>query len=160
MLEQITVLLALTAGLFDDLPLELTADIERALRAATAQLAADAREHCLQSAPLSDADQDVYKRQAEREADRRRSNAVIAGGRAIDSQDALPVLASDAGAALGYVRKDQDARRLLGEVPVRRVQIEEVVQRPISAGIQLRLAMGGGSGAGDQREYRKAGCGR
>jgi F-type H+-transporting ATPase subunit alpha len=63
-LEQITVLLALTAGLFDDLPLELTADIERALRAATAQLAADAREHCLQSAPLSDADHSAILRVA------------------------------------------------------------------------------------------------
>jgi F-type H+-transporting ATPase subunit alpha len=55
-LEQITVLLALTAGLFDDLPLELTADIERALRAATAQIPSDVRQRCLQSVKLSDAD--------------------------------------------------------------------------------------------------------
>jgi F-type H+-transporting ATPase subunit alpha len=58
-LEQITVLLALTAGLFDALPLELTADIERALRAATLQIPGAARERCLQSAKLSDADHDA-----------------------------------------------------------------------------------------------------
>jgi len=55
-LEQITVLLALTAGLFDELPLERTADIERALRAATAQIPADASQRCLQNVKLSDAD--------------------------------------------------------------------------------------------------------
>jgi F-type H+/Na+-transporting ATPase subunit alpha len=52
-LEQITVLMALTAGLFDALPLELTADIEHALRAATVQIPQAARERCLQSAKLS-----------------------------------------------------------------------------------------------------------
>jgi F-type H+-transporting ATPase subunit alpha len=55
-LEQITVLLALTAGLFDDLPLERTAEIELALRAATAQIPAELRQRCLQSLTLSDAD--------------------------------------------------------------------------------------------------------
>src|ERR1700722_5217337 len=55
-LEQITVLLALTAGLFDELPLELSADIERALLTATAQVPADARQRCLQNVKLSDAD--------------------------------------------------------------------------------------------------------
>jgi F-type H+-transporting ATPase subunit alpha len=55
-LEQITVLLALTAGLFDALPLEAMADSERALRAAAMQIPAATRERCLQSAKLSDAD--------------------------------------------------------------------------------------------------------
>jgi F-type H+-transporting ATPase subunit alpha len=58
-LEQITVLLALTAGLFDDLPLERTAEIELALRAATAQIPAELRQRCLQSLTLSDADRGV-----------------------------------------------------------------------------------------------------
>jgi F-type H+/Na+-transporting ATPase subunit alpha len=55
-LEQITVLLALTAGLFDAHPLELTSAIERALRAAAAQIPADAQQRCLQNAKLSGAD--------------------------------------------------------------------------------------------------------
>jgi F-type H+-transporting ATPase subunit alpha len=54
--EQIAVLLALTAGLFDDVPLERTADAERALGEATAQIPSDVRTRCLKNSPLSDAD--------------------------------------------------------------------------------------------------------
>ncbi len=55
-LEQITLMLALTVGLFDGLPLERTADVERALCAAAAQIPADVRRRCLQSVKLSDDD--------------------------------------------------------------------------------------------------------
>ena len=55
-LEQIVVLLALTAGLFDSQPVELAADIERALCAATRQMPADVRHRCFKSEKLSDED--------------------------------------------------------------------------------------------------------
>ena len=41
LLEQIVVLLALTAGLFDRVPLEKVTDAEQALRQATAEIPAD-----------------------------------------------------------------------------------------------------------------------
>ena len=55
-LEQITVLLALTAGLLDDLPLERVADAERALCASTGNIAAEICQRCLGGAPLSELD--------------------------------------------------------------------------------------------------------
>jgi F-type H+-transporting ATPase subunit alpha len=55
-LEQIVVLLALTVGLFDSQPVELAADIERALCAATRQMPADVRHRCFKSEKLSDED--------------------------------------------------------------------------------------------------------
>jgi F-type H+-transporting ATPase subunit alpha len=55
-LEQITLFLALTAGLIDDLPLELMVDIERALCACTARIPDHTRQSCLQGVKLSDAD--------------------------------------------------------------------------------------------------------
>jgi F-type H+/Na+-transporting ATPase subunit alpha len=55
-LEQITVLLALTAGLLDDLPLERVADVERALCASTPLIAAEICKRCLGGAQLSELD--------------------------------------------------------------------------------------------------------
>jgi len=72
-------------------------------------------------------------------------------------QYALAVFAGDAGAALGDMRKDQYARGLFCEIPVRRVKRKESVQRPVGAGIELRLAVGERRGARDQRENGDAG---
>jgi F-type H+-transporting ATPase subunit alpha len=55
-LEQITLFLALSAGLVDDLPLGVMVDIERALCACTAQIPDATRQCCLKSVKLSDAD--------------------------------------------------------------------------------------------------------
>ena len=56
MIEQIIVLLALTAGLFDPVPLEKTSDAELALRKAAAEIPADVGERLISSDKLSDAD--------------------------------------------------------------------------------------------------------
>jgi F-type H+/Na+-transporting ATPase subunit alpha len=56
MLEQISVLLALTAGLFDTVPLERVAEAERALRAAAAALAPDVAGRLVSTDKLGDAD--------------------------------------------------------------------------------------------------------
>jgi F-type H+-transporting ATPase subunit alpha len=58
-LEQITILLSLTAGLFDDMPLERITEAQRVLCEATAQIPAELRQRCLESAKLSDADRDA-----------------------------------------------------------------------------------------------------
>jgi F-type H+/Na+-transporting ATPase subunit alpha len=55
-LEQITVLLALTAGLLDDLPLERIADAERALCASTGNIAPEICQRCLGGVQLSELD--------------------------------------------------------------------------------------------------------
>ena len=54
--EQITVLLGLTAALFDAIPLEQIVVEERALGAASARIPAEVRARCLKSDVLSDAD--------------------------------------------------------------------------------------------------------
>jgi F-type H+-transporting ATPase subunit alpha len=56
MIEQIIVLLALTAGLFDPVPLENASDAELALRKAAAEIPADVGERLISSDKLSDAD--------------------------------------------------------------------------------------------------------
>jgi len=56
MLEQIAVLLALTAGLFDTVPLEKAADAERALRGAAAAIAPDLAGRLTSTDKLGDAD--------------------------------------------------------------------------------------------------------
>ena len=56
MIEQIIVLLALTAGLFDPVPLEKASDAELALRKAAAEIPADVGERLISSDKLSDAD--------------------------------------------------------------------------------------------------------
>jgi len=56
MLEQIAVLLALTAGLFDAVPLEKAADAERALRGAAAGIAPDLAGRLTSADKLGDAD--------------------------------------------------------------------------------------------------------
>ena len=56
MKEQIIVLLALTAGLFDPVPLEKASDAELALRKAAAEIPADVGERLISSDKLSDAD--------------------------------------------------------------------------------------------------------
>jgi F-type H+/Na+-transporting ATPase subunit alpha len=55
-LEQITVLQALTTGLLDTVALEQIADVERALREAAARIPSAVRERCLANSKLSDAD--------------------------------------------------------------------------------------------------------
>jgi F-type H+/Na+-transporting ATPase subunit alpha len=59
MLEQIAVLLALTAGLFDPVPLEKVADAERALREAAATLAPDVAGRLVSTEKLGDADREA-----------------------------------------------------------------------------------------------------
>jgi F-type H+-transporting ATPase subunit alpha len=56
MIEQITVLLALTANLFDPLPLEKVEDAELALRKATADIPADVAGRLTSADKLSDGD--------------------------------------------------------------------------------------------------------
>jgi F-type H+-transporting ATPase subunit alpha len=56
MIEQIIVLLALTAGLFDPVPLEKASDAELALRKAAAEIPADVGERLISSDKLIDAD--------------------------------------------------------------------------------------------------------
>src|SRR6202050_4224939 len=56
MLEQVAVLLALTAGLFDTVPLERIADAERGLRGAAAGIAPDLAERLTSTDKLGDAD--------------------------------------------------------------------------------------------------------
>jgi F-type H+-transporting ATPase subunit alpha len=56
MIEQITVLLALTTGLFDPLPLEKTTDAEQMLRKAAASISAAVVERLSAADKLSDAD--------------------------------------------------------------------------------------------------------
>jgi F-type H+-transporting ATPase subunit alpha len=56
MIEQIIVLMALTAGLFDPVPLEKASDAELALRKAAAEIPADVGERLISSDKLSDAD--------------------------------------------------------------------------------------------------------
>jgi F-type H+/Na+-transporting ATPase subunit alpha len=56
MLEQIAVLLALTAGLFDKVPLEKTAEAERALQGAAAGIAPDLAGRLVSADKLGDAD--------------------------------------------------------------------------------------------------------
>lgn len=56
MLEQIVVLLALTAGLFDPIPLERVTDAEQALRAAAASIPSDVVERFGSTNKMSDAD--------------------------------------------------------------------------------------------------------
>jgi F-type H+-transporting ATPase subunit alpha len=56
MIEQIIVLLALTVGLFDPLPLEKAGEAELALRKAAAEIPADVAERFTSSDKLSDAD--------------------------------------------------------------------------------------------------------
>ena len=56
MVEQIIVLLALTAGLFDPVPLEKVNDAERALQKAAAEIPADVGERLISSDKLSDPD--------------------------------------------------------------------------------------------------------
>lgn len=56
MIEQIIVLLALTAGLFDPVPLEKASDAELALRKAAAEIPADVGERLISSDKLSDPD--------------------------------------------------------------------------------------------------------
>ena len=56
MIEQIIVLLALTAGLFDPVPLEKASDAELALRKAAAEIPSDVGERLISSDKLSDAD--------------------------------------------------------------------------------------------------------
>ena len=58
-LEQITILLGLTAGLFDDIPLERITEAQRVLCDAAAQIPADLRQRCLESAKLGDVDRDA-----------------------------------------------------------------------------------------------------
>jgi F-type H+/Na+-transporting ATPase subunit alpha len=58
-LEQITVLLALTAGLLDNLPLERVADVERALCASIGNIAPEIRQRCLGGVQLSEPDRAV-----------------------------------------------------------------------------------------------------
>jgi F-type H+-transporting ATPase subunit alpha len=58
-LEQITVLLALTAGLFDAVPLEKMADGERALRSAARELPADVVDRLATAEKVSDADREA-----------------------------------------------------------------------------------------------------
>jgi F-type H+/Na+-transporting ATPase subunit alpha len=57
--EQIAVLLALTAGLFDDIPLEKANDAERALRKAAAAIPADVAHRLASADKLSEADRRV-----------------------------------------------------------------------------------------------------
>src|SRR5665213_2039026 len=54
--EQIAVLLALTAGLLDEVALEHMGDAQRELHAATEQIPADVQKRCLENAKLSEAD--------------------------------------------------------------------------------------------------------
>jgi F-type H+-transporting ATPase subunit alpha len=56
MLEQIAVLLALTAGLFDPVPLDKMADAEKALRVAAAGIPADVAGRLATAEKLSDPD--------------------------------------------------------------------------------------------------------
>jgi F-type H+-transporting ATPase subunit alpha len=56
LLEQISVLLALTAALFDPVPLEKVQDAEQALRKATTEIPADVTERLLSDSTLSDPD--------------------------------------------------------------------------------------------------------
>jgi F-type H+-transporting ATPase subunit alpha len=55
-LEQIAVLLALTAGLFDRVPLEKVADGERALRDAVPSIPAEVAERFTSAEKVSDSD--------------------------------------------------------------------------------------------------------
>jgi F-type H+-transporting ATPase subunit alpha len=57
--EQIAVLLALTAGLFDGVPLDQMTDAEHALREATADIPAEVRERLGAADTLSDEDRDM-----------------------------------------------------------------------------------------------------
>jgi F-type H+-transporting ATPase subunit alpha len=57
--DQITVLLALTEGLFDTVPLDRMREAERTLCAASTQLAADLRERFLSDQKLNDADREA-----------------------------------------------------------------------------------------------------
>jgi F-type H+-transporting ATPase subunit alpha len=59
MTEQIAVLLALTAGLFDNIPLEKANDAERALRKAAAAIPADVADRLTSAEKLSEADRKV-----------------------------------------------------------------------------------------------------
>jgi F-type H+-transporting ATPase subunit alpha len=59
MVEQIAVLLALTAGLFDPLPLERVAEAEKALRSAAAGIAPDVAGRFSSADKLSDSDRKV-----------------------------------------------------------------------------------------------------
>ncbi len=56
MLEQIAVLLALTAGLLDPVPIEKVADAEKALRIASAGIPADVTQRFTSAEHLSEAD--------------------------------------------------------------------------------------------------------
>jgi len=56
MIEQIIVLLALTAGLFDPLPIDKVNDAERALQKATTDIPADVAERLTSSDKFSDGD--------------------------------------------------------------------------------------------------------
>jgi F-type H+-transporting ATPase subunit alpha len=55
-LEQITILQALTSGLLDTIALDQMADVQRALCQAAAQIPSDVRERCLRNSKLSGAD--------------------------------------------------------------------------------------------------------
>ena len=59
MIEQIIVLLALTAGLFDPLPLEKVSDAELALQKATTDIPADVAERLASADKFSDADRET-----------------------------------------------------------------------------------------------------
>ena len=61
---QVAVLLALTAGLFDDVRLDRMTDAEQAVREAAAQIPADARERLDTADALSDEDRDAITRVA------------------------------------------------------------------------------------------------
>jgi F-type H+-transporting ATPase subunit alpha len=56
MIEQIIVLLALTAGLFDPVPLEKAADAEQALQKAAAEIPADVSGRLISDDKFSDED--------------------------------------------------------------------------------------------------------
>jgi F-type H+/Na+-transporting ATPase subunit alpha len=57
--EQISVLLALTEGLFDSVPLDQMREAERALCMASKQIASDVRERFVSNQKLNDADREA-----------------------------------------------------------------------------------------------------
>jgi F-type H+-transporting ATPase subunit alpha len=63
--EQIIVLLALTNGLFDSVPLQQMKEAEKVLRKAAAELPADIRQQFISSIPLNDMDRQVILQLAE-----------------------------------------------------------------------------------------------
>jgi F-type H+-transporting ATPase subunit alpha len=58
-IEQIAVLLALTGGLFDSIPLDKMREAQRVLCTASTQMAAEVRERLASNHKLDDADRDA-----------------------------------------------------------------------------------------------------